>query len=133
MADIINLDGDIAIQNASTLHDTAADLPASATVAEVLGNRKEPAAIDFTSRLESAAGKLGDSIENLREFVALNADALANAVQALLDTDRMNADAAGDATELINDMAAMPPAGGTGAAPNTSVQSSTRRDFGGAF
>jgi hypothetical protein len=127
MGEVINLDGDIAVHNASTLHETAAELPSTTAITRVDGNRTEPAAESFTVRLEGATEALGTSIENLRAFVALNADALANAVKALRDTDRMSADAAVQASALIDDMAT----GSTAGSNSTSnVQTQTRNAFG---
>ncbi|MFG6444367.1 hypothetical protein ACFXP7_03725 [Microbacterium sp. P06] len=130
MGEVINLDGDVAVHNASNLHQTAAELPSTTVISRVHGNRTEPAAEFFTTRLEDASGTLGASIENLRAFVALNADALAHAVQALRDTDRMSADAADQATAMIDDMATSP----TGSAPQkpsgSDVESQTRNAFG---
>jgi hypothetical protein len=128
MGEVIDLNGDIAEYNVTNLHETAAQLPSATAIAQVDGTPSEKAAF-FTERLESASGRLGESIDNLRTFVSLNAEALSHAVQALRETDRMNADSASQATALIDGMVATAPsASGTGT-PSSS-KSSTLDAFG---
>jgi hypothetical protein len=120
MGDVINLDGDVATNNAGKLQQTVGELPDAQAIRQVEGNRTEPAPASYTSRLRTVSSGLGDRVERIRKFVAENADALNNAVNTLRETDRMTADAARQATALIDDVVA---------GPGGSVQSRTAGDF----
>lgn len=128
MADVINLDGDIAGHNSSSLHQTAAELATPSVASEVIGNRTEPVASRLTDRFEFAGTDLGTAIENLRAKVAAHADALTHAVQALRERDQMTASDAGKTTALIDELAAAPAAASN--APTSSAQSRTASAFG---
>lgn len=121
MADVINLDGDVAKNNASNLQQTSDDFPSGTAIRQVDGNRTEPAAVSYTDRLGEVSGQIASSIEQIRAFVLSNADALTSAVASLRETDRMTADAAAQATALI-DGVADEPSGGT-------AQTRTRNAF----
>lgn len=120
MGDVIDLDGDVAKNNAGSLQLTAGELPSSQTIGQVDGNRTEPATTSYTTRLESASSQLAIGIDSIRRFVASNAEALNHAVTTLRDTDRMTAEAAGQATALIDDVVA---------GPSSPAQSRTKNAF----
>ena len=137
MVDVINVDGDVAKYNASKLNTSAGELPPATAVADVDGNRTEPAASAFTTQLRAQTGLLGSEIEGLRQFIADNAEALTHAVTTLRETDQMTASAADQATALIDDVLSAPPAtgvaggAGNGASGADDPAGAARRAFGG--
>ena len=109
MAKVIDLDagGDVAAHNASTLHEVSAELPSSSVIEQVDGNRTEQAPHQFTARLETRSRAIAARVELIRQFVAQNADALSNAVNALRESDQLSSSAASETAALIDDVAAM--------------------------
>ncbi|OZD56732.1 hypothetical protein CH252_04465 [Rhodococcus sp. 06-1477-1B] len=92
-----------------TQHNDA--LPTGTTVGIVDGNATEPAASEFTEHLRARAESLGDRVEKVRQYVAANAAALAQAVAALEERDEMNASDAQQATALIDSASVAPQTG----------------------
>ncbi|MCY1716124.1 hypothetical protein OVA26_04070 [Microbacterium sp. SL62] len=95
-----------------THHNDA--LPTERVVANIDGNSTEPAASEFTDHLRQRAEALGARIELVRQYVAANAAALAQAVVALEEQDQMSATDARQAASLI-DSASVAPQPGTAA------------------
>ncbi|AOX45625.1 MULTISPECIES: hypothetical protein [unclassified Microbacterium] len=108
----IGYEGDLPLHNSSTLTTSTDQLPSAAVIAMVEGNSTEVPAAAFTSHLEQRAQMLGMRIEEVRQYVQQNAEALAQAVTTLRDRDEMNASDATNALSLI-DAAATPPSAGS--------------------
>jgi len=108
MGRVIDLDagGEVGAHNASTLHEVSAELPSPAVITQVDGNRTEEAPDRFTARLEARSRAIAQRVEGIRAFVATNAEALSNAVNALRESDQLSASAADTTHALIDDVVA---------------------------
>ncbi|MFN3950496.1 hypothetical protein [Microbacterium sp.] len=119
MADSISLSIELALQRVLQLTQAPDELPSAGAVEIVDGNATEPAASAFTERLRTRANELATEIEKVRQSVAESADALAQAAQALQDTDTFSSSIAQQALSVVEsagqtsaDTASAPTTGG---------------------
>ncbi len=115
MADVINLDGELARHNATVLHEVSAELPPSSQILLVDGNNTEPAAEGFTRRLTDQLTALSREVQHIQERVAAQAEAVRAAAAALEGADSSAAQVSSQAAQFF-DGGAVPTAGATSGA-----------------
>src|SRR5690242_3364358 len=84
-------DGAVATNNAKKLTSMSGDLPPRSEITQVAGNRTEDASAWVTQLVETRSTQIAARVEAIRSFVANNAQALNNAVEALRAQDKMSA------------------------------------------
>jgi len=130
MASEIGLDGDLAQQNVKALREALAGVPSDDVITRVLGNTSEPAAANFTTRLEQNNGQIAAIVDQIRSLVTQNADALEQAAQALQKTDDLVAEDAARARTFVENAAT--DAAASGASGGFSGRDASRDAFAGA-
>ncbi len=109
----IGYDGDQAQHNVVLLTEVPEEIPAADIIRQVDGNSAEDTSAEFTRHLEQRARELAAEIENLRGWVLLNAQNLAQAVAALQERDMINATDAQQALSVIDSASQPAPSGGS--------------------
>jgi hypothetical protein len=100
-AGAIGYDLSVLAKNISTLQQHASAMPDPAAVSKVEADGDQPGEVNYTKRLKHVADLLAESVSNVRNFVARNADALNAAAAALDETDAGSNQAASEATTFI--------------------------------
>lgn len=119
MSGPIGYDSDQVQHNVVLLTEVPEEIPPSATISEVEGNRSEDTSAEFTRHLEQRADQLATEIERVRSWVAEHARALSDAVAALQERDAMGADEAQQALSVIDSATSSPPTGSAGASTSS--------------
>lgn len=106
MVGMIRVDDGVSDYHVSRIRQASDDLPNDAAITVVHGNREEDAPEAYTKKLEGVADEIAKRIQEVRDFTARNADALADAVRLLVEKNLMSADEARRMTTLIDEVGA---------------------------
>lgn len=119
MGGTIRIDDGVGDYNVARIRRASDDLPSESAITVVHGNREEDAPEAYMKKLEGVAAEIAGRIQEVRDFTARNADALADAVRLLVERNQMSADEARRMTTLIDEV---------GAAPTTSAPKAAAPD-----
>ncbi|MFJ4037204.1 hypothetical protein ACIPVB_03895 [Microbacterium sp. NPDC090007] len=114
MSGPIGYDSDQVQHNVVLLTEVPEEIPPSAIISEVEGNRAEDTSAEFTRHLEQRADQLASEVEKVRAWVADHARALSDAVAALRERDAMGAEEAQQALSMIDSATDSTPTGAGG-------------------
>jgi len=106
MVGMIRVEDGVGDYHVSRIRRASDELPDDAVITVVHGNREEDAPEAYMKKLEGVAAEIAGRIQEVRDFTARNADALADAVRLLLERNQMSADEARRMTTLIDEVGA---------------------------
>lgn len=106
MVGMIRVEDGVGNYHVSRIRRASDELPDDARITVVHGNREEDAPEAYMKKLEGVAAEIAGRIQDVRDFTARNADALADAIRLLVERNEMSADEARRMTTLIDEVGA---------------------------
>jgi len=136
MVGMIRVEDGVGDYHVSRIRRASDELPDDDAITVVHGNREEDAPEAYMKKLEGVAAEIAGRIQEVRNFTARNADALADAVRLLLERNQMSADEARRMTALIDEVgtptstSAVSPSAPGAPTPTESDTAASRSGFG---